>query len=68
MHEFITRRELENLTGFSKEFFRQRLDVPTFRLNEGKTSTILYKRSDVAQWFRKRGLPEIAKKIENEDK
>lgn len=68
MREFITRRELENLTGFSKEFFRQRLDVPIFRLNDGKTSTILYKRSDVAEWFRKRGLPEIAKKIEEANK
>ena len=64
MPEFITRRELENLTGFSKEFFRQRLDVPKFKLNEGKTSTVLYKRNDVAEWFRKKGLPEIAKKIE----
>lgn len=64
MREYISRKELVDLTGLSRDFFKKNLKgITEIKLSEGKTSKILYKSDEVANWFREKGLEEYAKKI-----
>ena len=65
MRGYVSRKELVDLTGLSRDFFKKNLKgITAIRLSEGKTSKIFYKSDEVAKWFKERGFKEYAKKIE----
>ncbi len=64
MSDYLTRKDIERLTGFSRDFIR-RAELKGFKLGKGKNSKFVYPKGEVVNWLKKKGLVDLAKKIEN---